>query len=70
MDDSLQKMIFLFFSFLYFKDSVMHYPKDSFTKSKRLNTLETVNPNELKRIGQRERLSQLDIEKLNKMYKC
>lgn len=48
----------------------MHYPKDSFTKSKRLNTLETVNPNELKRIGQRERLSQLDIEKLNKMYKC
>lgn len=50
-------------------DSIMHYPKDSFSRNGK-NTLETLNRADIERIGQRERLTAGDIARINTMYGC
>lgn len=50
-------------------DSVMHYGKKYFSKNG-LNTIETLNPEDINRIGQRSGMSHGDVERLNNMYKC
>lgn len=50
-------------------DSVMHYGRDFFSRNGK-NTLETVNPEDINRMGQRKKMSDGDIKRLNKMYNC
>lgn len=49
----------------------MHYPKGAFSIDKsRLNTIEVLGDASSDIIGQRKRLSELDIKRLNIMYQC
>lgn len=48
-------------------DSIMHYARRSFSMNG-LNTIETINPNDANRIGQRSSMSLGDVQRLNKMY--
>lgn len=50
-------------------DSVMHYGRKFFSTNG-LNTIETVDPADIYRIGQRLRMSYGDIQRLNNMYQC
>lgn len=50
-------------------DSVMHYHPKSFSKNGE-NTIETIDPSDMDRIGQRDGMSRGDIERINKMYDC
>ena len=67
--DKYQSTDVTLFGTSYDLDSVMHYGKKYFSKNGK-NTIETVNPLDINRIGQREGMSYGDIERLNKMYKC
>ncbi|XP_057316011.1 hatching enzyme 1.2-like isoform X2 [Hydractinia symbiolongicarpus] len=49
--------------------SIMHYPKDGFAK-RGTNTIETLDRRFMDKIGQRKGFSKLDIQQVNKMYKC
>lgn len=51
-------------------DSILHYKRDAFSKSKELPTVTTLDIRYLDSIGQREKMSQRDITKLNTVYKC
>uniref|UniRef100_A0A8C7Y9V9 Metalloendopeptidase n=1 Tax=Oryzias sinensis TaxID=183150 RepID=A0A8C7Y9V9_9TELE len=46
--------------------SIMHYGTSYFSK----DGSPTIQPNEGVNIGQRKRLSQLDIQKINRLYRC
>jgi hypothetical protein len=48
-------------------DSLMHYRANAFTKNG-LNTIETLNPLDMKRIGQREQMSPGDAKRVRNMY--
>lgn len=50
--------------------SIMHYSKNSFSKNSTLYTLIPLDINYLDIIGQRERMSDKDIQKLNLLYSC
>lgn len=50
-------------------DSILHYPKTSFSKNGK-NTIETLDQTLNDRIGQRNSLSVKDIRRINRMYKC
>lgn len=54
-------------------DSIMHYARNTFSKSTHLDTILPQEDTDTKRrpeIGQRVRLSQGDIAQTNKLYKC
>lgn len=50
--------------------SVMHYGTRAFAKSKSLKTMQAKDPSLNKYLGQRRRLSKIDIAKINKLYDC
>jgi hypothetical protein len=50
-------------------DSIMHYGSKAFSKNDKL-TIETKNPSDQGRIGQRIELSAGDITRLRNMYQC
>lgn len=50
-------------------DSIMHYGKEAYSKNGE-NTIETIDEKLIDRIGQRDQLSEKDIERVRKMYKC
>lgn len=50
-------------------DSIMHYGRKFFSMNG-LNTIETRDPEDIDRLGQRKILSDGDVERLNRMYKC
>lgn len=51
-------------------NSIMHYPKNAFSKNSKLYTLIPLDINYLDIIGQRERMSDKDIQKINLLYSC
>lgn len=50
-------------------DSIMHYNKEAYSMNGK-NTIETIDEKLIDRIGQRDQLSEKDIERVRKMYKC
>lgn len=51
--------------------SIMHYARNTFSKSSDLDTLVPKTPTaDIPEIGQRQRLSVGDIIQTNKLYKC
>jgi Astacin (Peptidase family M12A) len=48
-------------------DSVLHYTRNAFSKNG-LNTIETRNPRDLNRIGQRTQMSPGDVRRVRNMY--
>eukprot|EP00112_Aurelia_sp_Birch-Aquarium-sp1_P026852 Seg98.3 transcript_id=Seg98.3/GoldUCD/mRNA.D3Y31 product="Zinc metalloproteinase nas-4" protein_id=Seg98.3/GoldUCD/D3Y31 len=52
----------------YDKQSVMHYGNYAFSRNGKKTITSLSNPNE--RLGQRKRLSKIDVQQLNKLYKC
>lgn len=50
-------------------DSIMHYGSKYFSKNGEI-TIQTLDPANQSRVGQRARLSPGDTERINKMYKC
>jgi len=51
--------------------SVMHYGGRAFSKDRaRLLTIETKNPRHQRLLGQRDRLSDLDVKLVKRMYRC
>lgn len=50
-------------------DSIMHYTKKAYSKNGK-NTIETIDPTLIDRIGQRTSLSDGDIQRINRMYEC
>lgn len=48
-------------------DSVLHYTRNAFSKNG-LNTIETRNPRDLYRIGQRTQMSSGDVRRVRNMY--
>lgn len=56
------------FNVEYDYDSVMHYSANAFAKETDKPTIIPLKPLENAEIGQRERLSQKDIERINNMY--
>lgn len=50
-------------------DSLLHYSKNAYSKNGK-NTIETIDESSLLRIGQRVALSDGDIKRINRMYKC
>lgn len=70
--DSVMVKYFDFFNCIIFNvinSLFQHYGKKYFSKNGR-NTIETVDPGDIHRIGQRSGMSSGDIERLNTMYKC
>ena len=51
-------------------DSVMHYGKTAFAKTRGLITIETKDPSKQDVIGNRKGLSEIDVIQINKLYKC
>lgn len=49
-------------------DSLMHYRANAFSRYSNRNTIETLNPQDMNRIGQRERMSDGDARRINNMY--
>jgi len=52
----------------YDPDSIMHYGNFAFSENNRRTIIYKINPT--KKLGQRERLSRIDIRQLNKLYRC
>jgi len=50
--------------------SVMHYGGRAFSKDGRSLTIETKDPRHQRLLGQRDRLSDLDVKLIKKMYRC
>lgn len=50
-------------------DSIMHTNSVAYSKNG-LNTIETLDPKNMHKIGQRDKLSEGDILRINRMYKC
>lgn len=57
------------FSTSYDFDSIMHYSRNAFSRNGR-DTISTLNPANMNRIGQRARMSNGDITRLRNMYTC
>lgn len=51
-------------------DSIMHYSRNAFARAPGLDTIATINPESMNRIGQRRTLSPGDITRINNMYRC
>ena len=51
-------------------ESVMHYGKTAFSKTRGLITIETKDPSKQDVIGNRKGLSKIDVIQINKLYKC
>lgn len=58
-----------YFGTSYDYDSIMHYSRRAFSKNG-LDTIETINPSDIKRIGQTIKMSSGDIARINNMYSC
>ena len=56
------------FDIEYDYDSVLHYSAHAFAVNKKRSTITPLKPLGDAKLGQRERLSKKDIERLNKMY--
>lgn len=52
----------------YDADSIMHYSNRAFSKNGKNTIVYRFNPT--KKLGQRERLTEIDIRQLNKLYRC
>ena len=50
--------------------SVMHYGGRAFSKDDKSLTIETKDPRNQRLLGQRDRLSDLDVKLIKKMYRC
>lgn len=50
--------------------SIMHYSNNAFSKNSTLYTLIPLDINYLDIIGQRERMSDKDVQKINLLYSC
>ena len=53
-------------------DSVMHYPRDAFGLEYNGRRMATLVPKDKpwRKIGQRSKFSQIDLNQINKLYKC
>lgn len=65
--DKYSKAQVSYFGTSYDFDSVMHYRRTAFSKNG-LNTIETLKPSDMNRIGQRLKLSEGDVSRINNMY--
>lgn len=59
-----------YFGTSYDYDSVMHYNKHAFAQNRAKLTIETMEPEDQSRIGQRIEMSPGDIQRINNMYEC
>lgn len=62
------------FNISYDYESIMHYASDAFSKDDTLETIEPLVENDVALgilyMGQRERMTEKDVSKLNLVYKC
>lgn len=66
----MSKKVISYFGTSYDYDSVMHYNKRAFARNRAKLTIETMDPEDQGRIGQRIEMSPGDVERINNMYEC